>query len=388
MSVEIGTATDHADLLNKLDTFLTSQGMCLSPSFAGVGDGTISGLIGGSASVAETITVTFSSSTAFSVSGSVTGAIGTGVVGTPFTSSQVNFLITAGGTAFAAADAFTFFTTAPWTSQRRVSGSEMIWEAPGNGGLDQIFVGAKVFSDVGADYYNWRLGGFTGFNSGLVFNQQPGYVGGAGQANPSPVLNLWNQSTPYWFIANGRRVIVIAKVSSVYVTAYLGFMQPYMSPGSFPYPLVVGGSMAWNSEPASNSANWRWSYTGNEIQNFPFGFPTSMSGPWQSPLRLRLPSGTWQGFDRSTTETILGHVFPYSHGMTDWRTNLDGGYTMLPIDLYDLTPNVYGELDGVLATTGFQNAAEDTVELGSSTYLMVQNVFRTTKVDYFAAKLI
>ncbi len=309
-------------------------------------------------------------------------------MGTPFTSTKVNFTITAGGTPFAAADAFTFGVAPPWTSLRRTAGSEMIWQAPGNGGVDQILVGAKAFFDVGADYYNWRLGVFTGFNNAVAFNQQAGYIGGAGQAQPSPVLNLSNQSTPYWFVGNGRRAIVVAKVSTVYVMAYLGFLSPYMSPGAFPYPMIVGGSMAWSNEPASNSVTWRWSYVGNEITNFPFGYVNAMSWPYQSPLRLRLPSGTWQGFDRSEAETQYGQVWPYAYSMNDWRTNLDGGYTMLPIVLFDPTPNVYGELDGVLATTGFQNGAENTITLGSSTYLIVQNISRTTKVDYCAVKLI
>ena len=57
MSFQTGTATDYSDLLDQLDTFLTSQGMTLAASFAGTGNGTIAGLIGGSASVAEVITI-------------------------------------------------------------------------------------------------------------------------------------------------------------------------------------------------------------------------------------------------------------------------------------------------------------------------------------------
>jgi len=388
MSYQIGTATDYADLLDQLDTFLTSQGMTLSPSFAGTGDGTIDGLLGGSASVAETITITFTDATHFDVAGSVTGAIASGTVGVAFVSTKINFTITAGGTAFIAGDVFTVATTPPWTSKRRVAGTEMIWQAPGNGGLDQILVGAKIFSNLGADYYNWRLGGFTAFNAALAFESQAGYPGGVGQALSSPVLNLWNQSTPFWFVANGRRAIVIAKVSTVYVMAYLGLMSTYPSPGAFPYPLIVGGSMAWNAEPAANSANWRWSYTGNELTNFPFSYAIGLSSEPQSSLRLRLPSGTWRGFDRSANEATFGQIWPYAYSMTDWRTNLDGSYTLLPIVLFDAIPNVYGEFDGLFSITGFQQASENTIELGSSKYLIVQNVERTSKVDYCAVKLI
>jgi hypothetical protein len=390
MSVKIGTATDYADLLNTLDSFLTSTGMALTPSFVGTGNGTIDAR-GGSASIAETITVTFTSSTAFNVVGSVSGSLGSGVVGTPFTSTKANITITAGGIAFVATDAFTFAVCPPWTSLRRISGSEMIWKAPGNGGTNQIIVGAKAFSDVATDYYNWRLGGFTAYNSGAPFNQQPGYVGGSSQTNPSPVLTLWNSSIPYWIIANGRRVIVVAKVSTVYVTAYLGFMASYMSPGAFPYPLIVGGNLAFLNEPVSTDVSWRWSYTGNEMRNFAIPYSTTMSHDWQSSLRLLLSSGLWRGFDCNNAEASFGQVWPAAYvdqGSTyDFRPNLDGGYPLLPIVAFDHTPNIYGELDGVLSTTGFSQGAENTITVGGVKYLVVQNVFRNTKADFFAVRL-
>jgi hypothetical protein len=390
MSVQIGTATDYANLLNLLDTFLTGTGMALTPSFVGVGNGTIDAH-GGSAGVTEVITVTFTSSTAFSVSGSISGALGTGTVGTLFTSTKANLTVTAGTTAFAAADAFTFSVCPPWTSLRRVSGSEMIWQAPGNGGLNQIIVGAKAFSDVGTDYYNWRLGGFTAFNSGQAFNQQAGYVGGASQANPSPVFTLWNSTIPYWFIANGRRVIVVAKVSTVYVTAYLGLMSSYMAPGSYPYPLIVGGNLAFSTEPVTTSSSWRWSYAGLEMRNFPIPLSGSMSFDYQSSLRLRQSSGNWRGFDISNAETLFGQVWPNAYidqGTNyDWRPNLDGGYPLFPIVLFDGTPNIYGELDGVYSTSGFSQGSENTVTIGGIQHLVVQNVFRNTKADFFAVRL-
>lgn len=392
MSYKIGTATGYDDLLNQLDSFLTGQGMCLAPSYAGTGNGTLGGpaagesVLGGSASVAETITITLSSATAFAVSGSVSGSIGSGTVGTVFSSTKINFLITAGGTAFVNGDKFTVAVAPPWTSLLRTVGTEMIWQAPGNGGLDQIIVGAQIFSNVSADYYNWRLGGFTGYNSALPFNQQPGYLSN-NQAQSSPVLNLWNQSTPYWFIANGRRVIAIAKVSTVYVAAYLGLMSSYMSPGSFPLPLVVGGSQAWTSEPAATSTTWRWSDTGAELTNFPIPV-ASISGDYVSQLRLRLPAGTWRGFDLESNGVTYGRVWPYLTGFSAWTTDMDGGYALLPVILADGTPNVYGELDGVAACTGFGNSAESIITDASGFgWLVVQNVSRTSQNEYFAVKL-
>lgn len=391
MSVKIGSATDYADLLNILDTFLTATGMALTPSFVGTGNGTIDAR-GGSASVVETITVTFTSATAFGVVGSISGSLGTGVVGTPFTSTKANLTITAGGTAFVATDAFTFAVCPPWTSLRRVSGSEMIWQAPGNGGLDEIIVGAKAFFDVPTDYYNWRLGGFTAFNSGLPFNQQAGYLGGNAQASPSPVLTLWNSTIPYWIIANGRRMILVAKISTVYVATYLGFMNSYMAPGSFPYPLIVGGNLAFiSTEPVTTDASWRWSYTGPEMRDFAIPYANPLSFVTQSSLQLRLATGLWRGFSISSSETQFGQVWPFAYvdqgGSYDWRPNLDGGYPLVPIVLADKTPNVYGELDGVRAPAGFSQSAENTITVNGIPHLVVQNVFRNTKADFFAVKL-
>ena len=79
---------------------------------ANVGNGTVSGEAATAATVAQTITMTATSATTFSVVGSVSGALGTATVGTPFTSSQIDFTINAGSTAFAVGDTITVPTTA------------------------------------------------------------------------------------------------------------------------------------------------------------------------------------------------------------------------------------------------------------------------------------
>lgn len=390
MSVKIGSATDYQDLLNQLDSYLTGTGMALTPSFVGTGNGTIDAK-GGSASVVEVITVTFTTATAFGVVGSISGSLGTGTVGAPFTSTKTNFTITAGLTAFVATDAFTFDVTPPWTSLRRTTGTEMIWQAPGNGGLDEIFVGAKTFFDVPTDYYNWRLGGFTGFDSALPFNQQAGYVGGPSQLTQSPILPLWNSTIPYWFIADGRRVIVIAKVSTVYMSCYLGFINSYMSPGAFPYPLLVAGSLAFSgTEPATSSPDWRWSFTGTEMAAMAIPHHGTMASDADSVARLRLPNGNWRGFCTNFVENQFGLIWPYGWvvpGSWDWRPNLDGGYSLLPLIMSDRIPNVYGEYSGVFAVTGFSQSAENTVTVNGVKHLVVQNIFRNTKSDFFAVRL-
>jgi hypothetical protein len=396
MSWATGTATDHTDLLNKLDTFLTSQGMCTNPSYTGTGNGIISALIGGASSVAENITVAMTSSSAFSVTGSTSGSLGTGTVGTAFANSKVHFLITAGATAFVSGDTWVFATTPPWTSMRRTAGQEMIWQAPGNDGLAEILVGAKVFSNITGDYYDWRLGGFTAFDSTLAFENQAGYIGGpGGQVHASPVSTLWNNPMTYWFIANGRRVIFVAKVSTTYAMGYLGFLSQYVSPAIFPYPLVVGGNLQWTgAEPGAASSNWRWSYTGTEMNNPSHSFQGGLSQEYIGSLQLRTPGGAWHSFTRqsdSNSADPCGKIWPYLCPWSNWAKNLDGSYAMLPIvlgDCYPTVPNIWGELDGVEAITGFAQGSENTVTIGNSIYMVVQNVFRNGQSDFAAVRLI
>lgn len=80
-------------------------------AYSGTGTGTITDLDSGANTVAEDITITFSNATTAAVVGGTTGAIGTATVGTRFTSPQISFMLTAGGTAFVNSDAFTVTMT-------------------------------------------------------------------------------------------------------------------------------------------------------------------------------------------------------------------------------------------------------------------------------------
>jgi flagellar hook protein FlgE len=76
-----------------------------------IGNGTVSGLAAPSTSTPQTITLTATSATQFTVSGSVSGALGTATAGTPFVSSQVDLTVAAGSTPFAIGDTITVHTT-------------------------------------------------------------------------------------------------------------------------------------------------------------------------------------------------------------------------------------------------------------------------------------
>lgn len=78
-------------------------------SLIGIGNGTLTGVSATSSQVKpQDITVTFTSGTSFGVTGSVSGHIGSGIVGMPFNSSVVSFNVAAGSTSFVSGDKFVF----------------------------------------------------------------------------------------------------------------------------------------------------------------------------------------------------------------------------------------------------------------------------------------
>jgi hypothetical protein len=281
----------------------------------------------------------------------------------------------------------------PWVVMRNTLGGtiaaptgEVILKGVGSAGTDQIFVGIQPFANSTADYYNWRLAGFTGFDNSLAWSAQPGVM-------QNVFLTLWNAPIPYTFVGNGRRLIVIAKISTFQMIAYLGFINQYASPAQYPYPLAIGGNLAEGQEPAGNSTAWRWSVPDNTNHNFPhsnsvntFGVPANT---YQ--LRLRSPAGVWLAL-RAADNGSYGdfNIWPFSGGMGNLQQNLGptAQSPILPLILYDTTPEVYGEFDGVAATSGQNIGAEDLLTVGTDNWFVVQDVFRTTRDRYSCVRLV
>lgn len=376
---QTGTASGYQDLLNKLNAFLTDTGSAWGVRRTGVGNGRLVNYSGGAASVAESFTLTATSPTTFSVVGSTSGALGTATVGQAFDTAQLKLTVQVGATAFAVGDTFSLVTAPKWTALRAEAGAEYIWQAPGADGASAIYVGAKSISNVGADVYNLSLQGFTGYDAAAAFDAQPGAI----TSTDKPGLALWQSNIPYWFVADGRRVVVVAKVSTSYQSAYLGLIEQYVDPLAYPYALAVGGTV--------NGA-LRFSDTSTASNAFPMASVDSVANiNSKSQLRLRAPSGAWLGFVASVASAAAyasdAGIWPYQVGMTALRPNLDGTYPLVPVILHDVTPNVYGQLGGVRATTGFGTGAESVITDGDDQYLVVQNGGRTATNQYFALHL-
>jgi len=289
----------------------------------------------------------------------------------------------------------TFMLANGWASLRFDGGSEFIAQGEGLGGTDEIFVGIKGEEDTGADWFNWQLNGMTGFEAGQAFAAQPGNIGYSA-APHFPRLHLWNSAIPYWFVVNPRRIIVVAKISTIYQLGYLGWINPYLPATNMPYPLLIAGTST-----ASNGSRWS---TVHDTHSLGVMQPVCVNGSTTEATILTNPRssarfwfGEWHGiqnyFNGSLSYgTSMKALWPYcrSGRSAFMRTNpLDGGYLLTPVIAHFTSPYryVFGELDGLFHVSGFSNAVENIVTVGADDYLVVQNVYRNTIGDYCAVKL-
>jgi|GEM_PF-869248 len=297
--------------------------------------------------------------------------------------------------------------------------SELILRGQGDGGLDNIYVGMKAFtgSNGEGNIFNWKLNGFTGFNSGMSFEQMPG-----GMATPTaynlttvasstwptgaqdypPMLCLDSSATPlqYWLVWEPRSIRLVAKVAggATYEPMYLGLGKPYATPNQFPYPLVVGGSNMGASSLFRYSAS---DYTHSGY--FDAGGTTTYS-----PLRYRHIDGTWRAlYNHAGLEAITPQNFgtwPWNtFSITALRDNLDGTLPLFPvIAVYGTglgVGDVLFEMDGVFATAGkylgasraypytqagTDQASENTI---GSTHVIFPNCNRNNYDRFFALKV-
>ena len=289
------------------------------------------------------------------------------------------------------------WVTKRWTQND--DNSELILCGPGLAGADAVYVGVQSYKDSTNDFYNWRLQGFTGYNAEASFHNQPGAINDS--LYPVPKILLWNSNISYWFVASGRRIVVVAKVSTVYEACYLGLAKPYGSPSQIPYPLIVGGSASL----ILNIAVQRWStqtvdhrhfadpgmYTTSEASGLHNGSLRVLNGVWLGFRNWHYSNYTQDGKNPSTFRMVWPYMdtIDYSFGMQENREALGGNYPLLPLILLEYDPghNVFGELDGCFAVSGHDNAAENIVTSDGFDHLVVQNVFRTTRANYWALRL-
>jgi len=420
MAYKIGYVDGYKSLLTALRGFLCNAKMAnnIAADVANAGDGYVSAERASDSPVDETWTLTATSATNFTVTGSVSGAQAAATVGTPYDNGIVAFTIIAGDTAFEADDEFTFdvadglgatevYTEMRYDDDYDGAGEyETILMGPGTSGEDEIYTAIQTISDAGNDWYNWRLMGMTAY-SDVEMQYMPGLTQGR-----LPRLLLWQQKIKYWFAANGRRYIVVAKISSVWEACYMGFALPYGLPTQFPYPMVVGGAAC----PTATTAHNRYSSTETNHRGFANPYAndaevcTSLVFDSISPVpdyaTLKVLQGTNWIKIQSASGTSLGNTnivwpyvssyyqysddAPYHQFSTLLRENIDGSYPLFPVIPMISSPNkhIFGELQGVFAIKAFGGVGgEDTFVINGDTYVAFPIIPNADANDFWALKL-
>ena len=370
MPYEIGQADNYLDLLQRFRRFICGHATWSAPALSGTGNGTMAVTDTAPTTGSETWTIKCTDATTpgaevWSVSGSVSGAQTNATTGVAYTGGPVEFTITAGSTNFAVNDAFTFSTTEgamttagqAWDQLTWDGGRELQIEGKGVGGNDQIFMGIQIVDNLTAPYYNWSLRAADGYLPANDYASQP-------NASNNTYMLCWNDVTPYWFIANGRRFIIVAKSNTAYHSLYGGLYLPYATPREWPYPVMISGS-----SPYSNH-----NYTSSDARD------RSIVNPSQNACYVRYIDGTWSNFGNISYNygNWIGgnNLWPgYSSVMRSLAMGEDGSMPLYPVilDMNDHGGNVCGELQGVFQVPGIGNVSENTVTIGGVTYVVFQS---------------
>jgi len=257
-----GTATDYREALEKLHDFatITTKASTSTPDAGNTGDGNMVGVSATPSSVIENFTVTCTSAgpdATFSVTGSVSGALADATSNLLYSEAEISFIVLDGTVDFTIGDEFTFSVatkTADWTAERydNTPGSEyeLILKGIGYSGLEEIYTGFQTY-ESGTDY-GWRINGFTGYNPGVEFLNQPGAVSGNSSIWDHHFMPTVDVGITYWFFVSPQRIMGIVLSGAVYTSFHSGWINSYASPSQWNYPMMVG-SCAYNILPYTST---------------------------------------------------------------------------------------------------------------------------------------
>lgn len=268
-----------------------------------------------------------------------------------------------------------------WTELRwetTATTQELLLKGPGLAGVDEIYVGIRSYENANSGWYWWDLQGLTGHVSNLGFYAQPG------ADSQYPVgLPLWQYSIPYWFFANGRRIVIVAKVGTSYETGYLGFMLPYATPQEHFYPMFVGGTQTPKlSRMRFESSDGHRAF-----------FNTKNTDADMVAARIWM-AGAWEYVMNTSPSADVSMTYPYV--LPEFASVghcYDGSHILIPVQYMRRNAlslsqrHWFGALDGVFFVSGMNNAAENIVTVSGADYFVVQNCHRTAWNEHAAIRM-
>lgn len=251
-------------------------------------------------------------------------------------------------------------------------------------GQDTIIVPMKLIAEPKNSIYNIVAYQARRYSPEKGVEEQ--YVDNLG-TQPFAAMSLWNNPIPYWFFANGRRFIVVAKIALRYMSMYCGFIMPSGTDIEYSYPNAICG----------NHTDLRYNHTySNSARVGSMVLPTYSSNSWLSCVNVIAPNGKNVCFSISTTSQVstnesnnfIGVIFPYHINKYIGKT-VDNQYVLLPIEFVQVM-GVYQSLgwyDGVFYVSGFENSAENIVTVNGVNYICFPSPLHTGYNEWFAIRM-
>lgn len=278
----------------------------------------------------------------------------------------------------------------------------VILKGPGLSETDSVYIGLKQTTNLLDDASEIQCVGMTGvIQTSTLFNDH---------VNTTPnIMRLLLRTQPmdYWFTANGRRFMVMVRVSTVYEALYAGLFLPYSLPTQYPYPLAIGGTAPAAGLGGNNVGNWR--STAEAHTHYTRGFrDTSGTNGHTANMFILDPSGNWLqagigggdpaflgpaqfGTDFGAQAAINGTAGNYGYATMIDRVipAFGNGNVLIPITISAQSPSdqTYGVLDGCYRVGGRGNAPENIITVDGQDHVVGISAFRTGIADFWAQLL-
>ena len=258
------------------------------------------------------------------------------------------------------------------------------FKGKGLDGQDSIIVPMVLRQNVTSNYYTLSAYPARAYDRTKAVDMQ--FVSTNGYDTYPACMSIWQTTMKYWFIANGRRFIIIAKVANRYVSMYCGLFLPSGTDTEYSYPLYIGGNHGTDSTP--------YTYEATSNQRSFFNPQANDSNYPRSSAYLIVPSGelacgdNYDGASFSSSITHQFNTYPYNNNHYLTKT-IDGQYLLLPIDIVQDRPVMQhlGWLDGVFYVSGFENSPENIVQVAGVDYICIPAVVQNDYNNYAAIAL-
>jgi len=247
-----------------------------------------------------------------------------------------------------------------------------------NTGLDgqsQIDLGFLMLS-TGLDKANIIMTGYRRFDVGVTsFFDTTGNLYTLQSTNLTqctfPAFGYWTGDIFQWIFSNKQRIIVVVRNNTYYSFGYAGYFMRVSLPSEYPTPMWIYGDL----------------WTGSDITNTSYAiyYDNASNG---NRRYIAQPNANVGGMINYANQWSRGFVMVPTDTTSTWSTvAYQQGYNNILMPLYFFCDGyVSGFPDGCYFAPGFALQSENEFTVGSDTYIIFQNCFRTTYADFMAIK--